>query len=717
MESVNARIVEAGRNLRGAMQEFSAAGSEANRDLQTRLGFLQAEFDQITASTRMTAQQRDRAAELRTEIAGLQSTLESRRGAGGLGGGATPSASSSPSGPSAETLAKRAAAERASAAAFAADMARREELALALGEAEREAVRQVHAAEQELDAARKTFADNRAHMAAEEREQAERTIVLLEKRVEAEDEALNAFRAASRSAQASVEARPLSGLGFPGTDEIESALASTKELGDLLKAAFAKAREEADKLVPLNDLLEAVTLADELARAFAMLGDDILSGLARSIGDVISAVDRVGEARDAVTASGGSGLSLGVLGSYVGVATAAAGVVQGMVTSAIAAAEESRRQREAIREAVGATRENTAALRSAAQPASGVSRSDVEAAREIIRELAEGVGRAYSNKYLDPFQVADNNALADATGRVAEFFDRLDALDIEGLDTSAYRRIFEEMVSGIDFDRMSDDQAQAMLDAVLRGITTGDFGEFDELAAMVGDEFVSLAEAAGRVADALGTYADDLGGALAEADDAVEFLGLDGRAALEELVRLIRASGEDLGDLAGVLAAAETGDPAAAVAAAFEAIRAGQFDFGDISANEVEDVLRRLLRAGDAGGSSGSAQATSISSATVAKQDLANAYLQQQLRELRAANVSLDAIRAALASATAGVRPGVPSGAAASAAPRAGLSIPIALSVERGETARETARRVLPFIEEGLVRALTSQDATRGRSE
>ena len=541
LAAVNAQIVESGRALRGAMTEFAAVGREANRDLDTRLGYLQSEFDEITASTRMTAEQRDRAAELRAEIAGINVELSQRRDTGGLGSGSSGSGSDGPSEATLRRLAneaaaieKRATAERAAAAAFAEDMARREELATALGSAERQAVEDVHAAEQELARARADYAKHRGSLAAEEREQAERTITLLERRAEAERDVLDAVRAASRAAMTALEARPLV------VDQ--EAVDKAKEL----EGRFEKIVVPASRIgeVVTSDLEAAVGLADDLSRAFADMGQTVLADLARSVGDVVSAVDRVNKARAFAQSGAGQGAlgALATLGASAGVFGAVVGAVGGLVSAFKARAERERKLEQAVEDTTDALHDNTRALLSGGQVGADLSADDV---REISRVIWDLGGLDLSETFFDGLK-----ADGEVPEALIDLFDRLSDAGLGDMAADARAAIGAALEAG---------DARGFVD-IVRGL------------------MYSLAE----LTAAAGTYSADLGGAIDRLQDQQRYGGAEGADALAAFLDDLRDA-----DRAGAL-----GEGGAAFLDVIESRLAGL----DVGSDAYETALQGMFR-------------------------------------------------------------------------------------------------------------------------
>ena len=564
----------------------------------------------------------------------------------------------------AEAERKRAEAQEASARAYAADMARRRELVHAMGRAERAALEDAQRAEQDAARVRAQLGEERARLSTDEVADAEAVATALD----AQGTAARALHGRLEAVRESFETVDAMGTVVA----MEGDLIGAAEAADKLRGALADVElpaSTASTRSAVDDLREMVGLADDLAGAFEDMGAVVLADLARSVGDVVSAVEGVGRARAFQASREGAGLAgtLAGLSSTVGVVGAAVGVFQGVAGYFQARDAAEKAQREAIAKNTLAVDANTRRFLEDGQVGGGLDGAALDALRGLLADLGPGADR-------------DGRGLRRSPTRFAS---RLDELASLGVEVSAIR------------------------DLALSGDLAGAIRELE-------DRF-------GGLATTLGTYGDRIGGKLAEFEDAVAFLGLEGAAAFEELVRLVRASTDDLGDLNDVIAAAETGDAAAAVAAAFEAIRAGSFDFGTLSPDEAEDVLRRILQTGGADGGPTSAQASSVSQITAVQANALMGYAQESLRDGRAFASTAEAQRAEanrhlagiLASVAAATAPPVPAAAAAAVTnTTAGARVALNVYVQQGEDVRAAILRTLPELDRRLAQMAREPDTT-----
>lgn len=420
--------------------------------------------------------------------------------------------------------------------------------------------------------------------------------------------------------------------------EVESGLAALREAYDAAGTDEERARIEALVLALeglgvrmreasvtgtpalLRDLGEAVRLADELSGLFRTLGRDALADVARGMGDVLSSVERVVETADRLGGALGSGRAGlgGLFSGGVAGALASASSVAGLVGASVGAlgalrdalfgnSAEQDRARQALAEARRATEANTRALLSG-QVGEGLTRDQLDAYRAGAGAARGAVEGIFDGRFFD-------TGLSEANDALSAF---LRSLEDAGLDVSEFQRRFEDA----------------------RDLSAG--ARRDAFTAILED----MERRFGQIGAALGSYSDDLPGALAQLEDDLRQLGLGGADALAAFVEKLRAA--DLGPavdaLLDTMAALEPGtdEYEQALRDFYRRTRPGG-DLtlpGSMSQDDLQDLLDafRGIRAGEGEGSGPErgTQATSISTATVAQADLTNSYLQEILRALRA---------------------------------------------------------------------------------
>ena len=361
---------------------------------------------------------------------------------------------------------------------------------------------------------------------------------------------------------------------------------------------------------PLADLDEMTRLADDLGRAFEVIGSDILADVSRSFGDVTNAIGRakdVAKSRDDKK-DGFTGLagSLASLGSAAGVITAAVGAMGVLKGALFGAAEENRRNAQALADAQRATEANTRALLSG-QVGSDVSRDQLDAfdaGRDAVREAVEGI---FDGRFFD-------TGLSEANDALGAF---LRSLEDAGLDVSEFQS---------RFDAARDLSAGARRDA---------------FASILDD----MERRFGQIGASLGDYSADFAGAVAQLEDDLRQLGLSGADALDAFVAKLREA--DLGPVVDgfldTMAALEPGtdEYEAALRAFYKSVREGGVSLpSSMSMDDLEALLDsfRGIRGEGEGGAADvdRTNATSRTTATFAQQDVTNGYLQEILRTVRA---------------------------------------------------------------------------------
>ena len=359
----------------------------------------------------------------------------------------------------------------------------------------------------------------------------------------------------------------------------------------------------------LDDLAEMTLLADEISAAFAALGSDVLADLSGSIGDVTSALARAREVsqkkKDKVQGFTGLAGSLASLGSAAGVITAAVGAMGALKGAIFGAAEENRRNAEALADARRATEANTRALLSG-QVGSDVSRDQLDAfegGRDAVREAVEGI---FDGRFFD-------TGLSEANEALGAF---LRSLEDAGLDVSEFQSRFD----------------------AARDLTAG--ARRDAFASILDD----MERRFGQIGASLGDYSADFAGAVAQLEDDLRQLGLSGADALDAFVAKLREA--DLGPVVDgfldTMAALEPGtdEYEAALRAFYKSVREGGVSLpSSMSMDDLEALLDSFRGIRGEGGASASdvdrTNATSTAQATFAQQDATNGYLQGLWRTVR----------------------------------------------------------------------------------
>ena len=359
----------------------------------------------------------------------------------------------------------------------------------------------------------------------------------------------------------------------------------------------------------LDDLAEMTRLADEISAAFAALGSDVLADLSSSIGDVTSALARAREVsqkkKDKVQGFTGLAGSLASLGSAAGVITAAVGAMGALKGAIFGAAEENRRNAEALADARRATEANTRALLSG-QVGSDVSRDQLDAfegGRDAVREAVEGI---FDGRFFD-------TGLSEANEALGAF---LRSLEDAGLDVSEFQSRFD----------------------AARDLTAG--ARRDAFASILDD----MERRFGQIGASLGDYSADFAGAVAQLEDDLRQLGLSGADALDAFVAKLREA--DLGPVVDgfldTMAALEPGtdEYEAALRAFYKSVREGGVSLpSSMSMDDLEALLDSFRGIRGEGGASASdvdrTNATSTAQATFAQQDATNGYLQGLWRTVR----------------------------------------------------------------------------------
>ena len=503
------------------------------------------------------------------------------------------------------------------------------------------------------------------------------------------ERAVGGYEDAVRSLRLEVEAGTVSEAEYgreaeaakaQAADAVRGALAALAALGGTadqvdvvlgLLDGLGEAPDTSWALDLADDLADAADAADALAGMLDDVGAPKLGGIVRAGADLFSA---------------GSGLAAGVAsGNPMQIASGLAdtvGAIGGMVGSFGAAREAARRQREAFEDSARAVRDHTDALLSG-RVGDDVTREQVDAYDQAAVDRA----RRQVNAAKDT--VIGSTGFGEAQGATN---DVLRGLDAAGLDVSDLQALYADALATDDLK-----ERRRMLDEIL--------GEVER-------RF-------GGLSSALGTYGDDLPGALARYEDALRFGGESLQQAFGTLIDDLREL--DLGagwqaildDLEGV----EPGTPEweAAVADLWQRIES---DPSLIPEGMSRSDLERLfeLRAGGPGGSDADrTNATSISHATVAQADVTNAYLQESLRVERSMDGRLAAIYAVLAEVSAPTAvPGGPVAVEVATGDRPPVSL--TFKIQPGDV-RGQILEAMPEIERELARRMERPRVLRGRSQ
>ena len=406
-------------------------------------------------------------------------------------------------------------------------------------------------------------------------------------------------------------------LGAAETDaERERIIALQKELGKLSRAFEKATRSFGDELTAA--LNEAADIAAGLSGLLASAGVGGGAG-GSALGDAIGVI---GSGADLAGA-----ISKGDIGGAVKAGISTAANVAKMITGFGQRAEEEARNRRALAAAAEATDRNTQAMLETAVVGENVTREQLAGVSDGLADTRRQVAGMGSGA----FGIGTSGA-SEATDAVAEY---LASLAARGLDVQSLQAQFEAAT------RLSDVNARRSAFEAVLNATEARFG---------------------ALAKHLGEYGASVEGALRQFADAQKYTGIEGAAAMREFVRLLRASGKELGDLGGVLSEIDRIDPsspegqaqiAALAAQVYEGLANGSFNLGsDLSSADVRRILDTALGIGGAGGSSGSTQAGSVSSITAVQGNQLLAYEQEQLRATRegfaTANAALSGILSTL---------------------------------------------------------------------
>jgi tape measure domain-containing protein len=375
------------------------------------------------------------------------------------------------------------------------------------------------------------------------------------------------------------------------------------DLFQAIETVGEKADEKWSKVASrFNDVVQA---GDNLARILDAIGASGLGGLVTDLTDIAAEFERVASARQAL--KDGTGSKLGVAGAQLGMVGAAAGLFAGVVSAIQARKAADRAFREAIEKQVKATQANTDALLRNGQVGTSVSRASLDAVGAYL----------------------DSSPSSHRAGR-GDLQALLDQLSADGADVSDIQTLLDQNPRSI-----------AAAQAALR------------------EWFLSLNTT-------LGTYTDDVGGALSYFADAVRLSGLEGADALDVLIQRLLSADEDLGDLSGVLGQLGGIDPTTAegqraiqeiISGVFDSVAAGTFDFGSLTPDELREVLDQFL--GLQGGAGSVSQGINAVSQITEVQG--NQLLGYQQEILRTGQAQLSALQGLLYAATgAGNTPTVP---------------------------------------------------------
>lgn len=375
------------------------------------------------------------------------------------------------------------------------------------------------------------------------------------------------------------------------TDEERERLAKLKAELDKI---IAKMGEAADKAGESwfegleSDMAAVVAMAREVA--------GILDGLGQEgLGSLVNDIANVGEAVGRTATAAATGDVVGIVTGAVSIGRSVFDLVKGINDRR----EAEERSRRALELATAATRANTDALLEQGQIGARYTEEQLSIVAPGLADAREALSGARR-------RLGGTVGFSEAQDEI-NFF--LQALQNAGLEVGDLQQQF---AAALD---ISDPARRRAALAALLDETERRFGGLNS---------------------ALGTYGDSLSGAIAEFDDAVRFVGLEGQEAMRAFFDLLRERDLDFGDLAELIRDGGSMTPeeiAAFVARAFESQREGTFEFGDLSPEEVGRILSQALSFTPAGEQGGNTR--SVSQITERQADLLLGYNQEQLRVQR----------------------------------------------------------------------------------
>lgn len=428
----------------------------------------------------------------------------------------------------------------------------------------------------------------------------------------ANDPAIKAYLDGLRSARAALEAgiitqgafnERVEALRAPAEAAFQAIVQRLVSLGLVTEEAAAKIAElsgeisdgpEVSKWEKLGEVLHDVAGTLDAASGFAdALGDRGSSSLLRDYAGMVGASGNFAK-------SAATGDVAGMVQASLDYAAATADLIRGIN----ARREQAEREIAAADAARVATERNTDALLSQGQVGAAINREMLAGVGGLLAEARAALSEARVTLF-------GTSGYSEAQDQIALLLQELGG---RGIDLAGFESEFRTLL-----DISDPRERRSRLNAMLSDL----------------ESYLS------RIGESLGTYGDDVQGALAEFSDALRFLGLEGADAVREFVRVLQQSRDDLGDLGpilGQLEGASEDDVASLVAAAFEQIREGSFDFGTLSPDEVLDILEEALSLTGAGSLAGDAprDAAAIRSLTYGQGDRLLTYQAEQLRVLRA---------------------------------------------------------------------------------